>query len=696
MSRTRSGSGYWLFTSVGRSFNYGDAPNVGDLSAATGGAPLQKPIIDSSISADGNGVYMVALDGGVFALKAPFFGSAANLKLAAPVRSLVPDPAGTGYWLIATDGGVFGYNAAFRGSMGGKRLNAPVAGMVAYGNGYLQVAADGGVFNFSDLAFSGSLGGQKLTDPIVAIAAFSTPSTTGSTTTATTTATTGPGGSTTTSSSTTTTTIPPGAPCRPFPLDALAHQVTNTSPGAYLDSRMSSSSDGCTVAFESAADLAPRDARTVPGGAAGVRDPNNADDSGPVADTTNNNDIFVWTARDNQIRRITAGDWFWDINNVDRNGGTGLYGNEHATANGASVSPSISADGRYLAFTSRADYPGLDGQFATTQTSPTGQVHKYGIWWMDLQSGQLVRIENTRAGEIPTVPQQYPVQITGNGQRVVFQQASHNSVTFYNQIYIWDRASGIQRLVSAQYDGTADGNGWATSPTVSSDGSVVAFQSVSTNLVGPGGGAIGLNQIYLWVDSGRALKPCVSGDVYCDDRFHSPGPNNGTITRLTAGDRSSNWPRLSSDGTRVAFTSYANLDGAANHTLLGVNLEGEGFTNPAAGDLFVYTRAGAVLRRITNGARGSAYFGVLGGNFSADGRFISFQSTSSAPVLGGGDTTGSGAFVYDLTNSSLITGNYASAAAGSVRPYVTPDGRTLYYWTDNGSGRAQLFGRSLN
>ena len=47
---------------------------------------------------------------------ARFAGSTGNMKLNAPVRSLVPD--GSGYWLVATDGGAFaGLNDPLRGRL---------------------------------------------------------------------------------------------------------------------------------------------------------------------------------------------------------------------------------------------------------------------------------------------------------------------------------------------------------------------------------------------------------------------------------------------------------------------------------------------------------------------------------------------------------------------------------------------------
>ena len=122
-------------------------------------------------------------------------------RLNGPVLDSVATPTGQGYYMVASDGGIFAFgDAAFAGSMGGSqaqrprpvprprrrrrpatgsspptaasspstprsaapwaatKLNKPVIGMVRYGDGYLMVGADGGIFNFSDRPFPGSLG----------------------------------------------------------------------------------------------------------------------------------------------------------------------------------------------------------------------------------------------------------------------------------------------------------------------------------------------------------------------------------------------------------------------------------------------------------------------------------------------------------------------------------------------------------
>jgi hypothetical protein len=178
LSGTPAGDGYWIFTNKGRVFNFGSAGFLGDIS----GIPLNKPVVDSIPAPNGQGYYMVAADGGVFAVGtgATFRGSLPEILGSRlpnrPVRSLVPDLDGSGYWLVAEDGGVFSFDAPYRGSVPAifnGTLNAPVIGMVPYGTGYLMVATDGGIFDFSpDRDFAGSLGADPPDVPVVAVAAL--------------------------------------------------------------------------------------------------------------------------------------------------------------------------------------------------------------------------------------------------------------------------------------------------------------------------------------------------------------------------------------------------------------------------------------------------------------------------------------------------------------------------------------------
>jgi hypothetical protein len=82
----------------------------------------------------GDGYWMVATDGGIFAFgQAPFMGSTGAIKLNQPIVGMTNTGTGTGYWLVASDGGIFNFGDAGQfGSMGDKRLNRPIVGMAGH------------------------------------------------------------------------------------------------------------------------------------------------------------------------------------------------------------------------------------------------------------------------------------------------------------------------------------------------------------------------------------------------------------------------------------------------------------------------------------------------------------------------------------------------------------------------------------
>ena len=206
------GGGYWIASSTGGVYAFGDATSYGSMSGHT----LNAPIVGMAATPDGKGYWLVAADGGIFSYgDAGFWGSAGalgtqradrghgrhavgrrllarglrrrgvqlrrrhlqgvrgSLRLNAPVVGLAATPSGHGYWLVGSDGGVFSYgDATFRGSTGSLPLNRPVVGMeaTATGDGYWLVAADGGIFNYGDAPFWGSTGSLQLNQPIVGLA----------------------------------------------------------------------------------------------------------------------------------------------------------------------------------------------------------------------------------------------------------------------------------------------------------------------------------------------------------------------------------------------------------------------------------------------------------------------------------------------------------------------------------------------
>ena len=167
LATTGDNLGYWGVTAAAGVHGVGTAVTPSTLLTSVA------PVVGTAADPTG-GVWVVAADGGVFALDgAPFLGSMGGIPLNAPVVGMAATPDGGGYWLVAADGGVFAFgDASFHGSMGGTPLNAPVVGIAAPdAGGYWLAAADGGVFALGDASFHGSMGGTPLNAPVVGIAA---------------------------------------------------------------------------------------------------------------------------------------------------------------------------------------------------------------------------------------------------------------------------------------------------------------------------------------------------------------------------------------------------------------------------------------------------------------------------------------------------------------------------------------------
>jgi plastocyanin len=181
-----SGHGLWLAAADGGVFALGSAGYFGSM----GGHHLNDPIVGIATDPGGGGYILVASDGGVFAFGTTggngpnppgprFFGSLGGKHLNAPIVGIANTADGQGYFMAASDGGVFTFgNAAFQGSLGALKLNSPITGISvaldAPGNNganpaYRLTAADGGVFDFGGAPFLGSAAGTRLGGPIVGI-----------------------------------------------------------------------------------------------------------------------------------------------------------------------------------------------------------------------------------------------------------------------------------------------------------------------------------------------------------------------------------------------------------------------------------------------------------------------------------------------------------------------------------------------
>ena len=199
--------------------------------------------------------------------------------------------------------------------------------------------------------------------------------------------------------------------------------------------------------------LASRPSRTVFGGS--IAGPNAVSADGRFvvftsldrrlagADTNGGLDVFV--------RDLAVGT-NWPVS-VDASGAV--------MGNGASRDAVISADGRYVVFVSSA----------TNLTTDTTNYFS-GVFRRDLAQGTTIRIAGDPFGNNTFVPP----SVSGDGQRVAFSYAASGDV------FVQDVATSSNLLASANFSGTAGGNGASTRPQLRRDGRWGMFQSRATNL----------------------------------------------------------------------------------------------------------------------------------------------------------------------------------------------------------------------
>ena len=143
-------------------------------------------------------------------------------------------------------------------------------------------------------------------------------------------------------------------------------------------------------------------------------------------------------------------------------------------SNGSSVNPSISSDGRYVAFRS-----------AGTNLVANDTNGFYDIFVRDTIAGITSRVSVSTAGT-ESNGHNYIPSISSDGRYVAFRSDATNLVSNdtngVNDIFVHDRTTGITSRVSVSEAGV-EGDGNCYSASISSDGRYVVFESFSTNLI---------------------------------------------------------------------------------------------------------------------------------------------------------------------------------------------------------------------
>lgn len=350
-----------------------------------------------------------------------------------------------------------------------------------------------------------------------------------------------------------------------------------------------------------------------------------------------------------------------------------------ATASSNSHAPSLSADGRYLAFYS----------FATNLT-PGDTPNAFDVFVRDRTTGQVVCASISSVGAFGNASSTNPT-ISADGRFVAYRSDANNLVpgdsNGCKDVFVRDLVAGITERVSVSTAGI-QGTLESYDPVVSADGRFVAFASDAPNLVAgdtndstdvflrdrltiqttrvsatAGGGqanswsagpAISLDGRYVaFVSNASDL---VTGDSNGHPDVFRRDLVSGQTIRLSvgpAGTEANSWsdrPSISDDGNKIAFLSAAS------------NLVG-GDTN-ASVDVFVRdVQLGQAARQSVDSAGTQGTLESEWPSLSTDGAVISFASRATNLVPG--DTNNcSDIFVRGWMASCFVDGDGDGFGAG--------------------------------
>jgi Tol biopolymer transport system component len=339
----------------------------------------------------------------------------------------------------------------------------------------------------------------------------------------------------------------------------------------------------------------------------------------------------------------------------DTNGGHDIFVHDRSTgattivsvasdgtqANGGSSAPAISANGRFVAFSSIASNLG---------TSVEGG--DVDIFVHDRSTGATTQVSVAWDGSeypFPNGDSSDPA-ISADGRFVAFASDASNLIAGdtngLRDVFVHNLATGATTRVSLRLDGTQT-FGASRPPAISADGRHVAFS-------------------YVWGTEGST--PETRHDVFVHDRA------TGVTTRVSGTEQpnTSFDPAISGDGRLVAYTSDVT------------NLVA-GDTN-AGRDVFVHNRSTGTTTRVSVASDGTqANGGSSAPAISADGRLVAFVSDASNLVVGDNNGTGD-VFVHNRSTGTTTRVSVASdgtqANGRSRPPAISADGRLVAFSSD--------------
>jgi len=336
--------------------------------------------------------------------------------------------------------------------------------------------------------------------------------------------------------------------------------------------------------------------------------------------------FVVLTSDATQLTATLDGNHVTDVFVHDTTAGTTTLVSVNAagnrTANNVSNAPSITPDGRYVVFLSRA---------TDLITAPTDTNNAADVFVRDLMLKTTTLVSINAAGTAAGNGASENPRITPDGRFVVFDSAASDLVppsidtNGKRDVFLRDLVMKTTTLISVDSTGAASATGNSFAPYISTNGVRIAFQSTASDLLAGTVDANGVDDVYLR-DLAAGTTQLVS-------------VNQGGAS---AGDAASQLQGLSADGHAVLFTSDASdlVAGDAN----------------AAIDVFVRDTNAATTTLVSINVNGTGAGDGSSQNpvMTPDGTVVAFESNAGDLVDGFIDANGSDTdvFVRDLTSQS--------------------------------------------
>jgi Tol biopolymer transport system component len=273
----------------------------------------------------------------------------------------------------------------------------------------------------------------------------------------------------------------------------------------------------------------------------------------------------------------------------------------------SSFSPSISADGRYVAFDSNADLVADDTNGTVDIFVRDRDADGNGTYDEPGPVGVSTVRVSVATGGVEVNDPSFSPSISSDGRYVAFESSAPDLVAPITNgnvhIFVRDLLAGTTTLVSV--DSTdVQGNDDSSSASISSDGRYVAFESIATNLVAP----VTNGKVHIFV------RDLVAGTTTLVSVSSTDVQGNGDSSSAS----------ISDDGRYVAFQSDADNLVASDNGLYS--------------DVFVHDLQTGTTTRVSvdlDGVEGNG--NSKAPSMSADGKSVTFQSDAANLVVGDGN-----------------------------------------------------------